>query len=187
MSRNAKLVVRFLIAWVIGLAALVAFHFAVVVPNGRALADGRQRVADKAQRVTFLRNARSERQQQDIRMKLEERERQYREFVFDTNDLNRLDFLIRDLAEGHGLADFSGRTVGTARTIGGEELKRIAQRNLVLSFRCDFGQLVRFINQLERHQPVIFVDQFTIRIATGREAALSCDMECSILYPKASL
>ena len=185
MSRNAKLVVRFLIAWLMGLVALAIFHFAVVVPKSRTLADCRQRVADKAQRLTFLRNARSQRQQQRVRMEQEDREQQYREFVFDTNDLNRLDFLIRDLAEGHGLADFSGRTVGTTASVGGTELKRIAQRNVVLSFRCGFGQLVRFINQLERHQPVIFVDQFTVRAATGEESGLDCDMECSILYRKA--
>jgi len=185
LSRNAKLVVRFLIVWVIGLAALAIFHFAVVLPGGRALGDCRRRVADKVERVTFLRNARSERRQQRIRMEREDRERQYREFVFDTNDLNRLDFLIRDLAEGHDLADFSGRTVGTATKIGGEELKRIAQRNVVLSFRCGFAQLVRFINELERHQPIIFVDQFTVRAAVGQEAGLDCDMECSILYRKA--
>ncbi len=185
MPRSTKFVVWILIAWVIGLAVLAIFHFAVVVPNGRALADSRQRVADKVERVTFLRNARSERQQQRIRMEQEDHERQYREFVFDTNDLNRLDFLIRDLAEGHNLADFSGRTVGTATNIGGVGFQRIAQRNLVLSFQCGFAQLVRFINELERHQPVIFVDQFTIRGGPGRQGGLDCDLECSVLYRKA--
>jgi hypothetical protein len=156
MFENLKPAVRWLIAWALCLAGLAIFHFAFVTPRARALLDCRRETGAQAQ--------------------------QYGDFVFNSDELNGLDFRIRSLAEKNGLWDFSGRYVATTSTIGTTRFKRIAQRELVLSFNCGFPDFLRFVNELERHQPFMFVNQFTIRNAAGKEVGLSSDMECSILH-----
>jgi len=184
MSIYVKPLIRLIIAWVLCLAALAGFHFSLVAPRGRALADCRQQATDRTQRFNLLTEAKSPRGQERLREQQEELERRYTDFVFGSEEFNGLDFKIRDLAERNGLQGFSARHVTTTTKIGTTELKRIAQRNLVFSFTGGFPEFLRFLNELERNQPVVLVDQFTVQAAFGKQAGLSCTMECAVLYQK---
>lgn len=179
---NVKPAVRWLIAWGIGLALLAAFHLAFVAPRARALSDCRRQTAAGAKRFSFLKNAKSAREQERAKREQEDLQRQYSDFVFNDDELNGLDFRIRSIAEKSGVWDFSGRHVATTTTIGTMKLTRLARRELVLSFKCAFPDFLRFVNELERNQPIMLVNQFTVRNVIGKEAGLSCDMECSVLY-----
>jgi hypothetical protein len=182
MMMNVKPAVQWLIAWGIGLVLLVVFHLAFVAPRGRALSDCRRQTTAEAQRFSFLKNAKSAKERDRAKREQEDLQRQYSDFVFNNDELNGLDFRIRSLAEKNGMSDFSSRHVATTSTIGTLKLTRITRRELVLSFNCAFPDFLRFVNELERHQPIMLVNQFTVRNVIGKEAGLSCDMECSILY-----
>lgn len=185
MDINVKPPIRLLVAWVLCLAALAGFHFGLVAPRSRAVADCRQRAAERTERFNLLTEAKSPRGQERLREEQEELERRYTDFVFSSEEFSGLDFRIRNLAERNGLRDFSGRHVTTTTKIGATELKRIAQRDLVLSFTGGFPEFLRFLNELERNQPVVLVDQFTVTAASGKQVGLSCTMECAVLYQKA--
>jgi len=185
MSRELKSLVRLAVAWVVCLAALAVFHFALVAPQARALAASREAVAAKAERFRLLRDAKSARGQQRLQEEQEELERRYANFVFTGEQMNELDFRLRSLAEKNGVQEFSARHVETVSKIGSTELKGIAQRSLVLSMACSFPEFLRFLNELERHQPLVLVDQFTLQTTAGRQTGLSSTMDCAILYQKA--
>jgi hypothetical protein len=185
MLMNVKPAVRWLIAWGLCLVALGVFHFAFVAPRGRALTASRGDAVAGAKQFSFLKNAKSAREQERAKMEQQDLERQYSDFVFNSDEMNGLDFRIRSIAEKNGLWDFSSRHVATTSTLGTTKLQRVAQRELVLSFSCGFPDFLRFVNEMERHQPIMFVNQFTIRNVAGKEAGLSCDMECSVLYQTA--
>ncbi len=186
MSREVRFLVIMGVAWVVCLAALAAFHFAVVTPRARALAAGRNQAVAKAERFSLLRDAKSARGQQRLKERQEEVERRYSDFVFTSEQMNELDFRIRAIAEKNGIQEFSARHVGTVTKIGATELKRVAQRDLVLSMTCGFPEFLHFINELERNQPVVLVDQFTLQNTPGKQAGLNCSLDCSILYQTAA-
>ena len=174
-------VVRVSIAWVVCVGALAAFHFGFVAPRGQALAAVGAQVDEQAERFGMLRNARSTREQERIHAEHAELERRYADFVFQEEGLNGLDFRLRDLAEKNGLTGFSSRQVGTTTKVDGADLKRIVQRDLVMSFNGSYVQFLQFVNDLERHGPVVFADQFMLRTVPGKGPGLECSLECSLL------
>jgi hypothetical protein len=183
MSVRSNPAWKWLVAWLVALAVLAAFHLVVVARAHQSLETCRGQVAAKVDRYNLLRDAKSPQQQERLREQLDELTRQYTDLVFDSNGLSSLDFEIRGMAEQHGLSDFSSRRVGTTATIGASKLTRIAQRELVLSCAGSFPDVLQFINALERHYPVVFVDQCTLKAGTARETpGPSCTMECSLLY-----
>jgi hypothetical protein len=175
--------VRFAVAWGLCLAALAGFHFGYVRPQERAQAAGQHQIEAKNARFELLANAKSPREKQRLQTRQDELEAQYGAFVFTEEEIARLDFAIRETAEKDGLKDFSARPVGTTTALGTTKLKQLAQRELVLAFTGDFPSILRFINDLERRRPVVFVNQFTLRSGVGKTPGLTCDMECSVLYP----
>jgi hypothetical protein len=172
----------FLVAWALCLAALIAFHVAYIRPRDEALDAARREARAQSDRFTLLTNTKSPGVQERIKARQAELERQCAEFVFGSDEMSKLDFVIRGIAEKNGLQDFSARRTSTVSSMGTTKFRQIAQSELVLSFAGSFRGMVQFVNDLERHQPAVFVDQFTLRGASNKNDALTCDMECSVLY-----
>lgn len=168
--------------WVFCLAALVAAHFGLVVPQDRAVAASQTEIKSASESFTSLKNARSTKEQARLTAEREEMERRFANYVFTAEQLGQLDFELRSLSEKNHLADFSARHVRTTNKIGATELKKIAQRDMVLSFNCTFPDMLRFINDLERHYPVVIVDSFTPSTAADKGGIVACTLECSLLY-----
>lgn len=182
ISADAKLGIRMLVVWVIGLAALVVFHFAFVARQAQAVNACRQQAAAKADRFAFLKAAKSAHEQDRLAQAQKELEQQYGDFVFTGEQLSELDFEMRTLAQKNNLQDFSARRAGTAGKIAATPLKQIAQQGLILSFNSTFPDVLRFINELERHSPILIVDQFTLTSGSEKGGTLSCMLDCSLLY-----
>ncbi len=169
-------------AWVLCLAALVIFHVAYVMPHERTLAEYRRETRAKSDRFDLLTRAKSPAEQEQLKARAAALERQYSDFVFGADEAARLDFAIRAIADRNGLQDFSARRASITTSVGGVKLKQLAQSELIISFNGDFRSMLRFANDLERHEPVVFINQFTIRGAANKTDTLTCDMECSVLY-----
>lgn len=169
-------------AWVLCLGVLIAAHLGLVAPRGRAVAASRAEIETTAEWFTSLKNARSTKEQARLATDREDMERRFANYVFTTEQLSQLDFELRALSEKNHLTDFSARHVRTTSKVGAVELKRIAQREMILSFNSTFPDFLRFINELERHYPVVLVDAFTPSAAVEKGGAVSCTLECSLLY-----
>jgi hypothetical protein len=179
---NRQVPVVLIGVWVLCLVGLVAAHLDLVAPQERAVAASRAEIEAAAEWFTSLKNARSTAEQERLATEREETERRFASYVFTAEQLNQLDFELRALSEQHHLTDFSARHVRTTNKVGAAEFKRIAQRDMILSFKSTFPDFLRFINELERHYPVLLVDSFTPAAAPDKGGVLSCTMECSLLY-----
>ena len=118
-------------------------------------------------------------------MRQEELSRQYADFVFRSDQMSKLDFAIQGIAEKSGLSSFSARHLETTAAPESLKLQQIAQRELSLSFTGGFPGFLHFVNELERHQPLVFVNQFTVHGASNKDAGLGCEVECSVLCQNA--
>jgi hypothetical protein len=168
--------------WVFCLAALIVVHLGLVAPRGRAVTASQARVQAAVDRFTLLRNARSEREQTRLAAEQEEMDRSFAEYVFTAEQVNALDFELRNLADKNNLKEFSARHVRTTTKVGAVVLKKIAQRDIILSFKSTFPDLLRFINELERHSPIVIVDAFSPSAATDKSGLVSCTLEGCVLY-----
>ena len=84
------------------------------------------------------------------------------DFVIDFEDSANLTFDISQIANEKKVASFSIKGKDRRGPSIKSEAKYICENHIVISFIGDFNQFATFLNALERHRPVIFVDKFTI-------------------------
>ena len=84
------------------------------------------------------------------------------DFVIDFEDSANLTFDISQIANEKKVASFSIKSKDSRGPSTISETKYIRENHLVISFIGDFNQFATFLNALERHRPVIFVDKFAI-------------------------
>jgi len=172
------------VIWLIWLACLLAAYWLAVIPQQRLLERCQVEISQKAERRDFLQRAKSPEAQERTREELEALEQKNGDFLFHTDDLNTLDFRVHELASSKRLTDFSGQNVTSGLDGRVLALKHVAQRELLVSFRCNFPDFVRFVNELERHQPILLVNQFTLKRVSDVDEKLSGEMELAVFYEK---
>lgn len=104
--------------------------------------------------------------EQGTREKLEEQIEQLQSrmgsFAIDINDSANLTFDIGNMASEQGIASFSVKSKGQKVVTEIPDCEYIGENHIDISFSGQFNQFVVFLNELERHRPVIFVDEFTV-------------------------
>ncbi|MFZ2148056.1 MAG: GspMb/PilO family protein [Sedimentisphaerales bacterium] len=84
------------------------------------------------------------------------------DFVIDFEDSANLTFDISQIANEKEVASFSIKSKDDRGLSTIPECKYISENQIVISFVGGFNQFATFLNALERHRPVLFVDKFTI-------------------------
>ena len=85
-----------------------------------------------------------------------------KDFVIDFEDSTDLTFDISQIANEKKVASFSSKVKKSGRLSTMPDCKYIRENHIVISFIGDFNQFATFLNALERHRPVLFVDKFSI-------------------------
>jgi Tfp pilus assembly protein PilO len=85
-----------------------------------------------------------------------------RDFVIDFENSANLTFDISQIANEKEVASFSIKSKDSRGPSTISEAKYIRENNIVISFIGGFNQFATFLNALERHRPVLFVDRFSI-------------------------
>ncbi len=85
-----------------------------------------------------------------------------KDFVIDFEDSTDLTFDISQIANEKKVASFSNKVKKSGGLSPIPDCKYICENHIVVSFIGSFNQFATFLNALERHRPVIFVDKFTI-------------------------
>jgi len=108
------------------------------------------------------------------------------DFVMDFEDAANLTFDISQIAEQTKLTDFSikGKSAGTALTLL-PNCKYLHESRIDIGFTAaGFNQFATFLNALERHRPVLFVDSFTIARSKGAESSCQASMNVAVFVRK---
>jgi len=84
------------------------------------------------------------------------------DFVTDFEDSANLTFDISQIANEKKVASFSIKTKDSRGLSAIPDCSYICENQIEISFTGGFNQFATFLNALERHRPVLFVDKFTI-------------------------
>jgi len=103
-------------------------------------------------------------------------DKQLQNFAIDPNNLDELTFDISRIANSVGVNAFASRRISSEvySTIPGCEY--IGYAEIRVEFRSSFNKFARFINTLERHEPFIFVNEFTISNSDKNDLEHSTNM-----------
>jgi hypothetical protein len=107
-----------------------------------------------------------------------------RRFVTDSDGSANLTFDISRLANQNNVLSFSIKARDNKGLFEVPGCSLIGENRFDISFAGDFKRFAMFLNALERHEPVVFVDAFSIAADTRGEMPSKATMAVSVLVEK---
>jgi Tfp pilus assembly protein PilO len=90
-----------------------------------------------------------------------------KDFVADFEDSANLTFDLSQIAEEKKIASFGSKVKSNLGLKTKDEYKFISENEINITFTGNFNQFATFLNNLERHRPVIFVEKFSLIRSSG--------------------
>ena len=163
---------------------LVAYMF-IVRPQKNAKRLVENRLAEKQQ--VYESSLRAAQEETKIRLneQIESLQNRLKDFIVEFEDSANLTFDLSQIAEEKKVASF-GSKVKSNRGItrNKDEYKYIHENQINISFTGDWNQFATFLNTLERHRPVIFVDKFTIARSGQDESVFRVNLNVAAFVRK---
>lgn len=176
-SAKKKYLVALGIWWALCVAAMVVLGALVVLPQEERLTDLEGQIKDVAQRLAHAQEAGKPQTQARVQAEMEELQQRLADFTVRADSASSLTFQIGQLADTIQLKDLTSKRKEGLSQEKLEGFQNLGEVWLEVAFKGDFWQFAQFINQLERHEPVVFIETFNIqrdiRGGQAREAEVS--------------
>ena len=156
----------------------------VLAPQGKNRKQIEKQLAEKQQ----IYNSALEAAREETKMKLNQQVQQSRDklrtFVIGSEDLANLIFDVGQIANEKKVTSFSIRTKDTRRDSAVPGCEYLCESRIDISFTAGFNQFATFLNALERHRPVVFVDSFTITRSDQDSLGHEVNMDLAVFVRK---
>jgi hypothetical protein len=106
------------------------------------------------------------------------------DFVVRLEDAPDLAFTIGELANTARLESFSMKPANKNGPETLPEIECLMERRVDLTFAASFRRFAAFLNTLERHHPVLFVETFAISRPLDKDAEPEASLELAVLVEK---
>ncbi len=150
------------LAWIGCLIVFVFVYMLALKPQSRYRHKLSKDLEEKKQDYMAAREISNKEAKKQLALDVEKLEQQLRKFVADANDSADLTFDISRIANRISVISFSIKAKNSKGVFEIPQCKLIGENKMDVSFGGDFNQFAVFLNALERHEPVLFVDTFTI-------------------------
>ena len=181
---HKKYLTKAAIVWAACLVLLLLAYIMVLRPQhlnekrlDRTLAE-KKRLYESAQRAT----------QEATRAQLNEQIKQLRDrlhdFVIGFEDSANLTFDIGQIASDKKVTAFSVKGKENRTALAVPDCNAISENHMNVSFVSGFYQFATFVNALERHKPVLFVNEFTIVRSNQNDAAYEVTLDVAAFVKK---
>ena len=162
MIEHIKKLPRIPAIWTTCVLVLVICYGAFLRPQQKILKTLKAENTNKAKEFEILQTLQLPREQKNLTDQLNAREQQYQNLVFSPTDLSSLDFHIREMVSQRDLQDFTCKNIFSREDKSFKTYIHIGQQKLNIHAMCGFAGFIRFLNDLERHQPAAFVTEFRL-------------------------
>lgn len=167
----------------IWLACLVLFVFAymlILAPQNKTAKQIKKKLAEKES--TY--NSAFKSIQLETKLKLDKQIKNIQndldDFVVDSEYSANLPFDITRIANEKQIEMVSIKTQGDSSKIELPDCDYIYENSMDIDFAASFNQFATFLNALERHRPVIFVNECTIERSKNDNSGHLVDMNLSV-------
>ncbi len=104
------------------------------------------------------------------------------DYIVEFEDSTNLTFDISRIAAEKQVDSFTVKTTDGSKSQDQLNSKNLQENRIDISFSSDYRKFASFLNALERHSPVIFVDRF--KLTRGDPTSHKVDMDLSIFVKK---
>lgn len=172
------------IIWAGCLVLFVLIYILVLGPQNRTVKKLESEFYEKKQTYEFAQNAALE----ETQNKLLEQIRSLRDdlgvFTTDFKNSANLIFDISRIAKEKDVTSLNVENEKTKTASDQDLAKNISESRINISFISGFGQFAAFLNALERHRPVLFVNEFKLMRSNQNDSAYQVDMDVAALIEK---
>ena len=170
--------------WLAFFVLLFIFHLAVLVPQKNYIKKIEKQIEEKKRTFYLALEVGDYENKLKLDREIEQLRSELDTFVNTFQDLSNLTLNIRQIAGKEQLDSFSIKTQGNYQGLAIPYCNYICESRISTSFLAEFNQFANFINSLERHKPVVFVDTFVIKRGNEQDPGNKAKVSLSVFVKK---
>jgi len=177
----------FITAGAIWAACFVVFLLAYILvlgPQKNYIKRIDNKLAERKQAFESARRAARGETKIRLNEQIERLQSRLNDFVINFEDSANLTFDISQIANEEKVASFSIKTKDSRGLSAIPDCSYICENQIEISFTGGFNQFATFLNSLERHRPVLFIDKFVITRSGQEDSGYQVDMDVAVLVRK---
>ena len=184
MGAYRKYILAMGIVWAASLVVFALVYYIVIIPQLKAKAQLLKESTEKKQLFELALSAANEDNKKKLAGEVEELKTRLIDYVSEYEESANLTFSISRIAADKQVSDFTVKTSEQAWAQDALTANNLQENRIEIAFASDFLQFASFLNTLERHQPVVFVDRFKVQRDNQGGAANKVDMSLSFFVRK---
>jgi hypothetical protein len=173
------------LVWAGSLLLFVAVYLLVMTPqkNNRTLLE--KQFAEKKKTYESAVQASEEETKVKLTREVEDMQARLHEFVIESEDCANLTLDVSRIAGEKQIGSFTTKTSEEVPSAAQSlTVKRLQESKIEIRFASDFTQFAAFLNALERHHPILFVDKFKITRSEGDSKDHKIEMDLAVFVRK---
>ena len=191
ISEYKTYLTRAAIIWMVSLGLCLLTYVIVLRQQNNSKRRLESTLAEQKQLYASAQRAAQEQARIQLNEQIERLRDQLKNFAIDHEKLTNLTFDISQIANRENLSSFS---VMTRRKRSSDRLgipakaesdaHHISENLFDISFNAGFHQFAIFVNTLERHRPVLFIDEFKITRSTKKDSVYQATLDVAAFVRK---
>jgi len=173
-----------LLVWGGFLPVLLGLYLLLLVPQREMLEGLKVRLAEKELEYDKAKTATTDETKSNISKQIEQLTRELSVFAADFNQLDNLTFSISRIAGETRVGEFSSRDSAAESYSEIHDCTHIGQTSANIGFTGGFSKFAAVVNALERHKPIIFVDEFSISESHVKDSDPAVSMQLTVFVRK---
>ena len=169
---HKKFLMIWALVWGTSLLLLAIIYVFLMTPQKKQLEILHGELAEKEQQHSTSEIADSAKTRTQLRRETTQLSEKLVEYVVGRDDLSKVTFSVKKIASEIGLREYKSKRKTSLPYVPIANCNHIGSMNVNLNFNSTFNEFARFINILERHKPIIFIETFSVEQPSGNKTEL---------------
>jgi Tfp pilus assembly protein PilO len=179
-----KYLTRVAIVWAACMVLFLVAYLILLKPQIKSKMNLQNTLTEKKQLYESAQKAADEQTKIRLNEEIEDLRDTLKNFVVDQEDSANLTFDIGRIASKEYLSLFSIKNKDKRGVLEIPDCNSICENHIDISFIAGFNQFATFVNALERHQPVLFVNEFSIARSNKDDSAYKVTLDVATFVKK---
>jgi hypothetical protein len=169
--------------WTVCLAAFVLFYLFIFSPQNKTHKDIEKKIIQGKQEYEQAQRAAKSEIQASMNEEIGLLQNKLENFVLDSKSAADLTFDISQMAKECSLSSFNVQS-SDMQVAASSEPNSIFEKHIKVSFVAGFNEFAVFLNSLERHKPVLFVNEFILSRQNNDKTTYQVILDLAALVQK---